>query len=589
MTPASLRHAAALMAGLAFASALIDAQRTPRGTSSVAGVVVTAGEPPAPVRRAVVRLEHESGATHAAVTDDAGRFALANLPAGRYRLVTSRAGFVDAEHGALRPGRLGRPLALGAAQTVTDVVLHMSRGAVISGRVVLRSGEPVVGIPVLVHPSYQMPSRLGSRNAQVVTDDQGRFRAFGLTPGRYVVVALPGSEVAGDIRAPASTEIDRLLQELRQGPAPGVLPARPAPEPAREAPQRVTWAPVYHPETANRADAGVIAVTAGEERDNVDITLAPVPATRIEGVVVNPGGALDGIQLSISGAHAPVPLTTNAATLTQRPGPDGRFLYTNVSPGDYTVVARVLRPEPLFALADVRVSGADVEGLTLILRPGLRLSGQAEFAGEGPPPVDDFTKLRVSIVPRAAGGSAAINATIYGRSFGASGQFQSDGSFEVSGLLPGEYRPSVTLPGDGSWWLRSVMVDGRDLLDTPLVFRSNDIAGATLTFTNRRAELSGRIQAAGGQPAVDYHVVLISAEPDHWLPDARRTRATRPDDDGRFLVDDLPGGAYLLIALDDLDARDLDDPAFLTEIAAGGIRVEVPEGARVGQDVRIAR
>jgi hypothetical protein len=330
-------------------------------------------------------------------------------------------------------------------------------------------------------------------------------------------------------------------------------------------------------------------VAAGDERDDVDVTLAPVAAARLAGVVSNPGGTLQGVQLSIASASAPIPLTTNAATLSQRPGPDGRFLYTNVPPGEYTIVARVLRPEPLFAIADATVDGRDVDGLTLTLQPGLRLSGRAEFVGDSPPPVDDLATLRLVLQSTAPGGSAAVNATVYGRNFGASGQFEKDGTFEVRGILPGQYRPNVTLPAEGGWWLRSMMIDGRDALDIPLVFRSNDIAGATLTFTNRRAQLSGRIQAADGQPAVDYHVVVISAEPEHWLPHARRTRVTRPDDEGGFVVEDLPGGSYLLVALDDLGAADLDDPAFLTQIAAGGIRVVVPEGARVEQEVRIAR
>jgi hypothetical protein len=59
---------------------------------------------------------------------------------------------------------------------------------------------------------------------------------------------------------------------------------------------------------------------------------------------------------------------------------------------------------------------------------------------------------------------------------------------------------------------------------------------------------------------------------------------TRPADDGLFVVRGLPGGAYLLVALDDLDPLDLDDPTFLAALAPGGIAIEIADGASVVQD-----
>src|SRR5580700_6626922 len=76
-------------------------------------------------------------------------------------------GIVTAQVGAERPGLTVPPLPSGA----------------ISGRVLGPDGEPVGGIHVFVR------GRSGLQSAQ--TDDQGRFRIAGLSPGSYRIEALP--------------------------------------------------------------------------------------------------------------------------------------------------------------------------------------------------------------------------------------------------------------------------------------------------------------------------------------------------------------------------------------------------------------
>jgi hypothetical protein len=441
---------------------------------------------------------------------------------------------------------------------------------------------------VLVHRDGHTPSLFASRDTRIATDDQGMYRAFGLAPGRYLAAVVPATELGGEQRVPASDEIDRIFQELRQGTLRAA--ASPAGTPSPEAPRRFAWAPVYHPGTATRANAIVVEVGAGEERSGVDIALAPVPVARLRGQVHNPGGPVSGIQLWLAATAAGTPVSFSAPVLSARPGPDGRFMYSNVPPGEYTITARVTAPEPLFATTSVLVDGRDVESVTLTLQPSMSLSGRLELAGDGPPPVADLAALRLTLQPPPAlRGSTVINGTSFGRSFTAAGAFRPDGTFDIRGILPGEYQPAMTLPAAGGWWLRSVEVGGRDVLDGSLTFQAASLTGAVVTLTNRHTQLSGRLVTSTGEPALDYHVVVISADRSHWLPGARRTRATRPDTDGRFVVSDLPAGSYLLIALDDLDPADLDDLAFLASLAPGGVPIAIADGQRAVQDIRIAR
>ena len=69
----------------------------PTGGGSVTGVITTDGERPAPVRRVIVVLnatDPKVGRT--TLTDDAGRFTFASLPAARYSLSASKPGYLVA-------------------------------------------------------------------------------------------------------------------------------------------------------------------------------------------------------------------------------------------------------------------------------------------------------------------------------------------------------------------------------------------------------------------------------------------------------------------------------------------------------------
>jgi len=62
--------------------------------------------------------------------------------------------------------------------------LVLPRGESIEGAVGTLDGEPIPGAVVYVRPGS------GAGGASTTTDDQGRFRADGLAPGRYSVTAF---------------------------------------------------------------------------------------------------------------------------------------------------------------------------------------------------------------------------------------------------------------------------------------------------------------------------------------------------------------------------------------------------------------
>jgi hypothetical protein len=303
-------------------------------------------------------------------------------------------------------------------------------------------------------------------------------------------------------------------------------------------------------------------------------------------------------------------------TLAVRPDADGRFKYLGVPPGKYTLSARAgggvndgagrggggrvggvaptVAPAAasspsgmLWATADLVVAGNDIQGVALVLQPGLKLRGRVAFDATSTPP-SDLTALRVNLaIPDVNNSSISMNGVQMGRITVPSASVRADGTFESTGILPGAYRLTSTAPA--GWWLRSAIVNGRDVLDGPLEFGQADLADAVLTFTDRHWDLSGTVQAASGAPAPGYAVVVFPADRALWNKNARRIQTTRPATDGRFSIRDLPAGEYFVAALDDVEPADLNDPKFLEAMVTASVKIVVVDGEKKVQDLRIAR
>ena len=110
------------------------------------------GETGASLRRAVVTLSADGMREgRSATTDEAGRFEFKELPAARYALAASKAGYVMMRYGQRRAFEAGsRTLELATGQSVTNVQFNLPRGGVITGRITDEFGEPIAGTTVKV-------------------------------------------------------------------------------------------------------------------------------------------------------------------------------------------------------------------------------------------------------------------------------------------------------------------------------------------------------------------------------------------------------------------------------------------------------
>ena len=610
----------------------VFAQQQPRdgrtvsatGTAVIAGVVSTTDTPPQPVRKAIVTITSSTMTnSRTAISGEDGKFAISGLPEGRFTVTVKKAAHIPGAYGATRPGRPGTPLALQAGQKA-EITLTIARAAVLAGVLRDQQGEPVPGIQVSalrITPSATS-GNLFSTSDQTITDDRGAYRIFGLLPGEYAVGAIPRVAGTGQIGSRSPTDMDATLQALQQRRGRGAaLPGGTPPVAAPPAPDSFSYAPTYFPGTPAFSQATKIRLAAGDERTDVDFLVAPVRAAILEGSITGAGDAIKSVQLSIQPDGPRVSgLFSMNPVLSRRPGDTNEFRYTNITPGRYRVMARLARneapppagagavvtgggtsanrapnaPDTLYAFADIEATGTDVTGVVLSLQPGASLSGRVVFApGDTKPPIDP-TRLRVTISPPGGTYMSSSGGTVVGNAINSvpASAPAADGTFRATGIAPGTYQVRATIPADLSqtWSLQSAIAQGRDLLDFPLEVESGgELPEVVLTLSNQRSELTGTLQTSNGAPAPEFFVVSFPVDRTLWTSPSRRLKSVRPGTDGRFTFADLAAGDYLIAALTDVDPDEWQNVSFLEQLVTSGIKVTIPPGGRVTQDIRVTR
>jgi hypothetical protein len=347
------------------------------------------------------------------------------------------------------------------------------------------------------------------------------------------------------------------------------------------------------------AQAVPVSVKVGDDVTGIDVTLELVHTTGITGAVVSPDGRLPNVHLSLVQGGPSLPTGFAGPVLEKSPSADGRFRFSNVTPGAYTIIASTIPLSPsgegrqasgayVWAKADVEVRGDEVPDVTLTLRPALRWSGRLVFEGTTLKPPLDFRGLHLSLsavtTPNTRDVSAIATAL---RETG----IRADGTFELTGIIPGTFGLSVTAPNADGWWLRSAVAGGNDVLDTLLEVKPDavQIPDVVVRFSDQDASLSGAVQTATGQSAADYFIVIFPSDPAMWRPESRRVRTTRAGTDSIYTFRGLPPGDYRISALRDFDSDDLLDPSFFQTLRNTSIAVSLHDGEHKELGLRVAR
>lgn len=539
----------------------------------VSGAIVSYTGPPPP--RPPVRTTFTPPAR--ILTGPDGYFVFRGLRAGSYTISAQKLGYATGAFGRRRPDGPSSSFTLRSGERRSDVLIPVWKDGVITGTVVDELGEPAVNAAVRCWRRATSSGRWSGCGGGS-TDDRGVYRLPGLVPGEFLIAAAgaelgwPRSSYAAGMPPPRMAFVSAPAGRGRDASA----DRRP-----------FVFAPAFHPGVANPTAARVVPLSSGEERSGIDIQVQLAPAAFVRGTIVS------------TGEHAPIlariaPAGWDDAGLADSNssiGAGGTFGFGPLPAGDYVLRATVMItrggsplpfPTETWAEVPVHVDGsADVEGLTVVMRRGLTISGSVEFdGGVARPSPEQLERLAVEI--EAAGHSPVTMIPT------PSTRKDRSGAFTSLGVSPGRYYVRV-LGSPPGWMFESAMLNGRDVSITPLELTTEDVHGIVLTFTDRWTSLSGSVTAATGSEDDGALVLAFASDRELWKEvglNPRRIRSARTNASGHYSMPSMPVGDYFVIAIPDEQAAGWRDPAFLEILSRQAMHVTIMDGEHKVQNLQ---
>jgi hypothetical protein len=142
------------------------------------------------------------------------------------------------------------------------------------------------------------------------------------------------------------------------------------------------------------------------------------------------------------------------------------------------------------------------------------------FDSGGTPPPAGFGSVRLAVTLAEGNYMYSFGGTRIGNMLSdvPAVNVRPDGTFRISGLGPARYTITCMLAPDlaKTWTLRSVVSEGRDLLDTTLVGMSTNLRDVKVTLSDKKTQLAGSLQSVSGMPTNEYFVIAFSTDRANW-------------------------------------------------------------------------
>lgn len=485
---------------------------------TISGVVLSAITK-APLAGSKVVLSSAEGAPiNTAVADRRGQFVFDRLGPGRYYVSAARTYFATGRYGQKAWNQVGRPIELGAGAAFTaEILLH--RLPVITGRVVDENGEGIPNFPV--NAITANPKGLTGRVSSAgMTDDRGFFRIAGLKPGRYYVASAP--------------------KQLEDGA--GLLPT-------------------YFPGHVNRSESRPMTVEIDQEAGDVQIQPIPGKLLRLAGMVP--------LAARYPEARATVTLFREEESRETSADTLGRFAFSDLVPGRYTLVAEMMTPDGA-RLAAYRPLAlySDLEGITaeLVRCPELHVRLVDDNGAE----VND--PQVVIFLSRIENGARTQPVRVEPE--------RTPGAYFAGGLMPGEWRFFVICPE--SYVVESISLRDKDDLGGFLLMPGQK-ASATIRLARRAGLVRGRVLDGAGGAAPGVPVLCYPLDPQNRNRlGGYRSQKTSPLGEYRF--GGLPEGDYLIFAT---SVEDFNPDERLEELQSRVPAVKITHSSELTRDLRV--
>jgi hypothetical protein len=231
----------------------------------------------------------------------------------------------------------------------------------------------------------------------------------------------------------------------------------------------------------------------------------------------------------------------------------GSFSFGGLVAGDYRLIVPPQQgPDvPGWATRTVTLHGEPVARVPLAMQPTVAIGGHVDFAGH----MNALSGVRIFLTVNALRvGDPAPLAGLLPDGFGAVGL---DGTFGISGLMPGSYRLGVSGASVVGWQPERAIVSvpgsldgGLDAFDVPFTLAPNQsVFGVKVEMTYKASMLAGRVENANGSAAGLAVVLLFPTDARYWVSRSRRVAQARSSIAGEFAFEPMPAGDYLVVAL----------------------------------------
>jgi hypothetical protein len=476
------------------------------------------------------------------MTDTSGRFHFESVQPGRYTLVADRNAYIGQPYGARAPGGQGAVFEVIAASHLTGLNITMTPQGIISGTVQDEDGEALANSQVVV---YKMGYQDGKRQLIVAAFAQGNadgtFVAGHLVSGKYYL-SVSATTRFGAERPGAVT------------PTTG-------------------YVTTYYPSTAEASGATAIDVSAGVVIRGADIRSVQARVFSVRGKVtgVAAGVSAPDMILLREGLWAePFPAVFNPR--------DGSFVFAGVAPGSYVIRANGLTPNTrpaasLVAYTRVTVVDQDLDDVAVAFGPALSVSGVVRLEGDGQTPEPPL-KPNLQISMRETGQNFYVGVPV-----------QTDGTFDLHGLVPEKYRVTIPQLPPGTY-IKRIRFGGVDITHDFLDLTSGSSGALEILPSPKAAVVSGVVRNENGDPMSNVPVTLwTSGQPASGVYDAARNANT--DATGAFKIDNLAPGEYRVAAWEEIEQGLAQYPDFRARFESTAAKVIVQESSQATADLKI--
>jgi hypothetical protein len=527
--------------------------------ASVAGTVVNSltRKPLAGVHVGLVAIGQERTPTalYGAMSDAAGRFAIAGLPPANYLILLERSGFIRVADGR-KSATANSLLEVKPGVKPADLILAMAPRSIISGVVRDEYGDAAMGIQVTAI-ALTPQTLMDQFPRSVATDDRGYFRVA-LAPGKYYIKTGTGMRVSGipEIRTDGTAES--------------------------------SYIETYYPGVTDKNTATLVEAKPGLEVAGLEIRLARTPVLNIGGEVMGiPEGALNMTLVLRQGSDRSYNNESRSEGRGVAEGMklDGKFLYGHLGAGFYQIYATCTMGEQKWQsqVAEVTLTDSSIEGVNLTLALGFEVTGIVQLQGEGP--AENLTVKLVSV--SEAGGIGAPGISLAGNNEGTS-EPTADGGFRIRNVFADHYRVQVEpLPENG--YIKSVEIKGTAFAGNIVDLTGGSGASLKIIVSNNGGQISGRVES-GKEPltAMFTRVLLLpNREGVEAVVSSREWQWSEVTPDGAYSFKGLAPGKYRLLAVSALEAYS-DIENVIQRARTHGEIVEIREGDKAVRSLKLA-